>query len=88
MTVAVVSVVGVGTTGAAVSAAFFGRPRFFTEPPLVTDTFGLDTDFFTPVDPDGRPRFFFDDVSFDMDTAGFFGDDVPEGRPRFFFSGS
>jgi len=38
--------------------------------------------------PDGRPRFFFDDVSFDTDTTGFFGDNVPDGRPRFFFAGS
>jgi hypothetical protein len=72
-----------------VSTTFFGgRPRFFAEPPLVTDTFGLDADFFLLADPDGRPRFFFDDVSFDTDTTGFFGDDVLEGRPRFLFSGS
>jgi len=41
-----------------------------------------------PVDPDGRPRFFTDELCFDVaDTEAFFGDAL-DGRPRFFLTGS
>jgi hypothetical protein len=71
-----------------VSADFFGRPRFLAGPSLFAGAFGIGAGFFGPADPDGRPRFLFDGVSFGTITAGFFGGDVPDGRPRFLLTGS
>lgn len=61
---------------------FFGRPRFRIVPSLFVVIFGFKRIALpTLAEPAGRPRFFFDELSFDLT------DDL-EGRPRFFFVGS
>jgi hypothetical protein len=68
---------------------FFGRPRFRTKPSLLVVGLPIEAIFFPFVDPDGRPRFFIDETSFEREGAAaiFFVDD-PNGRPRFLLTGS